>query len=262
VDFLRSAGWEPVLVGESATDVFRRGEVYAKRCLPAGVAELRDERDRVEWLAATGLPGAKVVDWIEWSDGSAALLTTAVPGVIGTELAPSRRTADNLAAMVRALHEIPLADCPFERRLEDVISQAEDVVLRGAVNPDFLTAEWRLIPPERLLADLYAELAEVQAKADLVVGHGDACLPNFLFDPDTLECTGMIDVGRLGIADRYADLALLKAQLEDEWSVDASDFLKTYGLAAPDTQRLTFYRLLDSLSWPCDSSPSATEAGP
>ena len=63
----------------------------------------------------------------------------------------------------------------------------------------------------------------------------------------------MIDVGRLGIADRYADLALLKAQLEDEWSVDATDFLKTYGLAEPDAQRLTFYRLLDSLSWPCDS---------
>ena len=234
--------------GESATEVFRRGEVYAKRCSVDGVAELRGERDRVEWLSGTGIPGAKVVDWIESLEG-AVLLTTAVPGVGGDALSPSRRTADNLAAMVKELHEIPLADCPFERRLDDVISQAADVVRRGAVEPEFLTDEWRLVPPERLLADLYAELAEVRSKADPVVCHGDACLPNFLFDPDTLECTGMIDVGRLGIADRYADLALLKAQLEDEWSVDTTDFLKTYGLAEPDGQRLTFYRLLDSLSW-------------
>lgn len=252
MEFWVGAGWEAVLGGESATEVFRRGGVYAKRCGADGVAELRGERDRLEWLGGTGLPCAKVVDWVEEPGSGAALLTTAVPGVSGSELPPSRRTADNLAAIVKALHEIPLADCPFERRLDDVLGQVTDVVRRGAVNPDFLTDEWRLVPPERLLADLYAELAEVRAKADLVVCHGDACLPNFLFDPDTLECTGMIDVGHLGIADRYADLALLKAQLEDEWAVDATGFLKTYGLAEPDAQRLTFYRLLDSLSWPAD----------
>lgn len=151
--------------------------------------------------------------------------------------------------MVKALHEVPLVDCPFERRVDDVVRQAADVVRRGAVEPDFLTDEWRLVPSERLLAGLYGELDEVRAKADLVVCHGDACLPNFLFDPETLECTGMIDVGRLGIADRYADLALLKAQIEDEWAVDATGFLKSYGLVEPDGQRLRFYRLLDSLSW-------------
>ncbi|MEU0090229.1 aminoglycoside 3'-phosphotransferase [Kribbella sp. NPDC006257] len=249
MEFLRRGGWERVLVGESGAEVYRRGEIYAKWCQPGGVAELRGERDRVEWLAGTGIPGARVADWIELVDG-AALLTTAVPGVSGDELPASRRTADNLAAVVKALHEIPTDDCPFERRLDDVISQAADVVLRGAVNPEFLTDEWRLVPPEQLLAGLYAELAEVEAKAELVVCHGDACLPNFLFDPDTLECTGVIDIGRLGVADRYADLALLKAQLEDEWSVDAADFLQTYGLTEPDAQRLTFYRLLDSLTWP------------
>ncbi|WP_112245379.1 phosphotransferase [Kribbella monticola] len=248
MDFLVGGGWERVVGGESGAEVFRRGGVYAKCCSVEGIAELRGERDRVGWLAGTGIPGAEVVDWIE-SEGGAALLTTAVPGVGGGELPASRRAADSLAGIVKALHEVPVAECPFERRVDDVIGQAGDVVRRGVVEPDFLTDEWRLVPPERLLAGLYAELAEVKAKADLVVCHGDACLPNFLFDPDTLECTGMIDVGRLGIADRYADLALLKAQLEDEWALDATEFLTTYGLAEPDGQRLTFYRLLDSLSW-------------
>jgi streptomycin 3"-kinase len=240
--------WEPVTVGESDTKVFRRGSVYAKHCGPAGVEELAAERDRVEWLAGTSIPGATFVDWWEGTDG-AALLTSAVPGVMGNELPWSPKLVRSFAGAIRAFHELPLESCPFERRLEDVVSQVEDVVRRGAVNPDFLTDEWRQAPPEELLAQLHAAVPEVLGKFEPVVCHGDACLPNFLFDPDTLEWTGAIDVGRLGVADRYADLALTSAQIEDEWSVDPVDFLSSYGVDSADRQRLSFYRLLDSMSW-------------
>ncbi|MFC5264717.1 phosphotransferase [Kribbella qitaiheensis] len=245
---LPGSGWEPVTVGESAAEVFRRGDVFAKRCGAAGVPELRDERDRVEWLAGTGLPGAEVVGWVESLDG-ACLLTTAVRGVAAAELPWSRALSDSLAGVIRSLHEFPAEKCPFERRLQDVVSQAEDVVRRGAVNPNFLTDEWRQVRPEDLLAKIYAEVsarAEVPA-ADLVVCHGDACLPNVLFDPDTLECTGLIDLGRLGIADRHSDLALLKAQLDEHHPGAAPTFLTTYGPADPN--RLAFYHLLDPLTW-------------
>lgn len=246
---LPGSGWEPVTVGESATEVFRRGDVFAKRCGTAGVPELRDERDRVEWLAGTGLPGAEVVGWVESLDG-AYLLTTAVRGVAAAELPWSRVLSDNLAGMIRSLHEFPAERCPFERRLEDVVSQAEDVVRRGAVNPDFLTDEWRQVRPEDLLAKIHAEVSAIAEvpEADLVVCHGDACLPNVLFDPDTLECTGLIDLGRLGIADRHSDLALLEAQLDElHPGTAASTFLTTYG--PTDPARLAFYHLLDPLTW-------------
>ncbi|TCO32328.1 streptomycin 3'-kinase [Kribbella orskensis] len=242
---LPGSGWEPVTVGESATEVFRRGDVFAKLCVAAGVPELRDERDRVEWLAGTGLPGAEVVDWVESFDG-ACLLTTALPGVAAADLPWSRPLSDSLAGVIRSLHEFPPEKCPFERRLRDVVSQAEDVVRRGAVNPDFLTDEWRRVRPEDLLARIHAELAEVPA-ADLVVCHGDACLPNVLFDPDTLECTGLIDLGRLGIADRHSDLALLQAQLDELHPGAAPTFFTTYG--PTDPTRLAFYHLLDPLTW-------------
>lgn len=234
---LPGSGWEPVTVGESDTEVFRRGAVYAKQCGPAGVRELADERDRVAWLAGTAIPGASVVDWIEGPSG-AVLFTSAVPGVAGSELPWSPRLVESLASAVRAFHDWPVESCPFERRLEDVVR-------RGAVNPNFLTDEWRLVAPEELLAQLRASIPE---KLELVVCHGDACLPNFLFDPETLEWTGAIDVGRLGVADRYADLALAVAQVEDEWSADPADFLAAYDISA-DWERLVFYRLLDSMSW-------------
>ena len=247
MSLLPGDGWEPETAGESATEVFRRGDVFAKCCGVDGVADLVAERDRVDWLAGTGIAGARLLDWIDGPAG-AALLTSAVPGVAAVELPWSERLSDSFAAALREFHELPVETCPFERRLADAVTQAEDVVRRGAVNPQFLTDEWRQVAPEQLLAELHTALPAVQASAELVVCHGDACLPNFLFDPETLECTGAIDVGRLGIADRYADLALVKAQFGDVWSVDASGFFTTYGVT-PDPRRLAFYRLLDSLTW-------------
>ncbi len=246
--WLPGSDWEPVTVGESDTEVYRRDSVYAKCCGPAGVEELAVERDRLKWLAGTSIPGATLVDWWEGPEG-AALLTSAVPGVAASELPWSPELVRSFAGALRAFHELPVESCPFERRLDDVLSQVEDVVRRGAVNPAFLTDAWRQIPPEELLAQLRSEVPEILGKLEPVVCHGDACLPNFLFDPDTLEWTGAIDVGRLGIADRYADLALAVAQIEDEWSADPEDFLSNYGVGSGDRQRLTFYRLLDSMSW-------------
>ncbi len=240
--------WEPVIGGESDTSVYRRGDVFAKCCAVSGVQELRDERDRAEWLAGTNLPGATVADWLESADG-ACLVTTAVPGVAGTEVPESLqlKAMESLGRTLRELHSV--RDCPFERPLASVIATAADVVRRDAVNPDFLTDEWRLLSPKELLDRVVAERPYIEANLDLAVCHGDACLPNFFFDPVTLEVTGLIDVGRLGIADRYSDLTLTMIQLHDEWSADPAPLLAAYGLPKPDQRRLEFYRLLDPLTW-------------
>jgi streptomycin 3"-kinase len=240
--------WEPVNVGEPDTQVYRRGDLFAKTCRAAGIPELLAERDRVQWLSGTGLPGATVKEWQE-TDAGAILITTAVPGVAGTELPESvhLKAMESLGRILRELHSLP--ECPFERPLASVIAVAEDVVRRNAVNPAFLTDEWRAVEPAELLARVVAERPYVETADDLVVCHGDACLPNVFFDPQMLEVTGLIDVGRLGIADRYSDLALTTIQLHDEWFADAAPFLTAYGLPDPDRRRLEFYRLLDPLTW-------------
>ncbi|NUS53449.1 MAG: aminoglycoside 3'-phosphotransferase, partial [Streptomycetaceae bacterium] len=181
--------------------------------------------------------------------GGACLLTSAVPGMRGDLLptASHGQAMRSLGQVLRDLHS--LEDCPFERPLAEVIATAADVVRRGAVNAAFLTDEWRKVPPEELLAEVVAESTYVEKVLEPVVCHGDACLPNIFFDPDTLEVTGLIDLGRLGIADRYADLALTTIQLHDEWSADPAPFLEAYGVPDPDPRRLHFFRLLDPLTW-------------
>lgn len=252
-------GWSPVTTGESRAQVFRRndGALVAKCVAPDGTADLRDERRRIDWLAGTEIPGSSVVDWTS-SDRGACLVMTAVPGVPASELpAPTLLQAwPSLVGVLRRMHELPATACPFERTLTTMFRVAEDVVRRDAVVPDFLAEDQRGVPVATLLADLRAQLDErlAQEADDLVVCHGDACLPNFMVDPDTLACTGLIDLGRLGVADRHADLALLRANARETWKDDEEThadriLADVYGAGRIDAERLRFYHHLDPLTW-------------
>ncbi len=78
-----------------------------------------------------------------------------------------------------------------------------------------------------------------------------------MVDPKT-QCTGLIDLGRLGTADRYADLALMIANAEENWAApDEAErafavLFNVLGIEAPDRERLAFYLRLDPLTWGFD----------
>jgi kanamycin kinase len=87
-----------------------------------------------------------------------------------------------------------------------------------------------------------------------VVCHGDPCLPNLMIDSGIGHCTGLIDLGRLGVADRYLDLALTTRSMSapdknpQYGADDAAAFLNRYGIRESDQWRLDYYRLLDEFS--------------
>lgn len=261
---LASAGyriedWSPVTTGESGATVFRNADAtrYTK-CVPAAeAAVLKAEHDRMEWLADQHVPGPRVLDW-HFGEAGALLVTSAVPGVSADRLSAANLRAawEHIADAVRGLHELPARRCPFDRGLATMVAVARDVVGRNAVNPEFLPVEQQHTPPGALLARLGPEVARMLAHeaVDTVVCHGDLCLPNIVVDPETLEVSGFIDLGRLGSADRYADLALLLASARETWEdeeqalVADTLFADRYGLAL-DRDRLDFYLHLDPLTW-------------
>ncbi|WP_031079163.1 APH(3'') family aminoglycoside O-phosphotransferase [Streptomyces sp. NRRL S-118] len=251
--------WLPVTAGESGAAVFRSADAtrYAKCVPPADAAGLQAECDRVAWLGAQGVPGPRVLAWHS-GDAGACLVTSAVPGVPADQVpAAELRTAwDSIADAVRRLHEVPVSECPFRRGLDAMVAVARDVVSRDAVNPEFLPAEQQHTPAAELLARLTPQVPRrrEQEAADMVVCHGDLCLPNIILDPRTLDVSGFIDLGRLGPADRYADLALLLAQARETWTDEAqaraadAAFAERYGISL-DHDRLRFYLHLDPLTW-------------
>ena len=75
---------------------------------------------------------------------------------------------------------------------------------------------------------------------DAVVCHGDACNPNFLLD-EAGRCVGYVDLGMLGVGDRWADLA--PALLSLGWNYGEGwepAFLEGYGIEQ-DAEKQAFY---------------------
>lgn len=190
-----SYDWTPVRTGHSGVPTFRltahdRAPLYVKRAPhgrgtragepPSGV-NLLGEAERLAWLRKAGLPGPELVD-VGISDEMQWLVMTEVPGRSGADPWPAyRRNAviDAIADMLRLLHASAVARCPF---------RADLATLRTTAGAEALEPTW-------------------PSTEDLVVTHGDYCLPNMLLDPDTLAPAGFIDLGELGVADRYRDLA-------------------------------------------------------
>jgi kanamycin kinase len=209
---------------------------------PAGSGlNLVDEEPRLRW-AADYITVPRVLD-----SGSAGnghwLITAAVAGT--SAVAPRWQHAPEIAvagvgAGLRKLHDaLPVPDCPFSWSTGLRIAGAARRAELGMLRPD----SWH---PEHLHLTVDEALHRASAPPaidKLVVCHGDACAPNTLLDDDGRPA-GHVDLGALGVADRWADLAV--ATWSADWNFGPGwqdTLLNAYGVE-PDRERLAYYRLL------------------
>jgi kanamycin kinase/aminoglycoside 3'-phosphotransferase-3 len=84
---------------------------------------------------------------------------------------------------------------------------------------------------------------------ELVLSHGDFCLPNIFIDGKTV--TGFIDIGRGGISDKWQDIALcvrsLNYNLRHTDQQKYINLLFTYLGIQLDEAKIRYYILLDEL---------------
>lgn len=246
-DLLVGYEWRQDALGRSSAHVFRleadgRAPVYLKTEPLDPLGELAGEVERLRWLASQGLACPDVI--AHETDGEREwVLMSALPGsdlVSAKGLQPLERVR-LLANALRRLHTIDIAECPFDHRLENRIGTAKAHLLAGRVDEDDFD-ETRLGRPAE---DLFRELVETRpSMEDLVVTHGDACLPNFVVDGD--KFSGYIDCGRLGIADRHQDIALACGSIAYNFGEElVAEFLKAYGDFEPKAEKMAYYQLLD-----------------
>jgi kanamycin kinase len=206
---------------------------------------LAAERDRCVWLGQRGLAVPRVLDHgtddrVEW------LLTAEVGGVAAVEpghLGDPARTVPVLAEGLRAFHEVDPTDCPFDYRVRRAIDHAAGRVAGGWVDPAGFHDAHRHLDPEAALVRLRALAPDDEH--DVVVCHGDYCFPNVLLDGGRV--VGYLDLGEVGVAERWRDLAV--ATWSVTWNVGPGYedlFLDAYGVAW-DHDRRDFYRLLYDL---------------
>lgn len=180
------------------------------------VGDLAGEAERLTWAGRfTSVP--RVLGHGTDGDGS-WLVTAALPGRSAVDpywIARPAAAARALGAALRALHDaLPVDGCPYDWSVATRLRRAG---LTGFAEPP---------PVDRL-----------------VVCQGDPCAPNTLLHDDGTPA-GHVDLGALGVADRWADLAV--AAWSTEWNhgtghVDA--VYAGYGVG-PDAERIAYYRTL------------------
>ncbi len=228
--------------GESGAIVVRYDDppVFLKSEPDAPFAELAEEIARLRWLGRRGIACPRVLDDGVDADGR-WLLMTALPGrdLSVAPLSPDDRIGIAASAL-RALHAVPIADCPFDHRAEQRIARAAARLQAGLVDLDDLDPHHRGRTPDALLAELWSTRPAIE---EPVLTHGDATLENLIASGGVF--TGYVDCGRTGIADRHQDLALAVHSIAEHLGDAAVDrFLACYG-APVDPARMAFYRLLD-----------------
>ncbi|GMA27134.1 phosphotransferase [Arenivirga flava] len=149
------------------------------------------------------------------------LVTAALPGRSAVDpvwLARPEVAVPAIGRELRRLHEsFDVERCPYDWSVEQRL---------------------RLAPPD--VAPRFAEAPPVDR---LVVCHGDACAPNTLLAEDGTGA-GHVDLGALGIADRWADIAV--AARSTEWNYGPGwERALVAGYGVPfDDERMRFYREL------------------
>jgi kanamycin kinase len=175
-------------------------------------------------------------------DGS-WLVTAALPG---QDAASARWKAQPQAAVraigegLRAMHEsLPVAACPFSWAAGDRLADLRRQVSDGRTDPVCWPSPGGPLDTGRVLE----RLGRIPPPDRLVVCHGDSCAPNTMLDNDG-HWSAHVDLGDLGVADRWADLAIAT------WSAELNfgpgwerPLLDAYGIT-PDPDRTRYYRLL------------------
>lgn len=216
VALAENGGIAPRLVWRNELDglTFRVRRGYLKWSPASAGLDLSREAARLDWLAGRH-PVPQLLEHARDEAGE-WLLTAALEGTSAVAphwIARPEQAVRAIASGLRALHSLPVGEVPetlagrswFDRR------------------PRVLGAA-----PEC---------------SDPVVVHGDACAPNTLIGDDG-AWSGIVDVGDLGVGDRWADLAVAAMSLR--WNYGdglESLLLEEYGVA-PDEERAAYYRAL------------------
>jgi kanamycin kinase len=246
-----ASGQEMSLVWTNALGglTFAVGEGAGRRFIkwaPAGSGlDLPGEAKRMTW-AGQYHPVPRPLDC--GADDAGSWLVTAA--LAGNNASSARWKSDPATAVtaigegLRALHEaLPVASCPFSWSAEERVADASRQAAAGTLD----RAAWHACHQELTVAVALEHVAAIPPPDKLVVCQGDACAPNILLSADG-RWAGHVDLGLLGIADRWADLAV--ATWSAEWNYGPGWdglLLDAYGIG-PDPERTRYYRLLWDLS--------------
>ncbi len=185
------------------------------------------------------------------------LLMYRVPGVMSCAaewLDRPNALIDRLAEGLHMLWAVDVTDCPRRFDLDHELAAARRRAESGLVDLSARIPAHDMLLPDALRDPLrlIQYLEENRPTEELVLSHGDFCLPNLLLDGERIG--GFIDLGACGTADRWRDITMCLVSLRRNLNgffggpvrpaPDEKYFFAALGIPL-DRERLRYYQLLD-----------------
>lgn len=233
--------WENRLGGLTCEVGVEPDRWFVKWLPTASAFDLQGEAARLEW-AGSFTPVPRLLGQGRDEEGS-WLVTAALPGLRASSdewRARPRTAVRSIGEGLRAMHEsLPTDSCPFSWSAADRIAGLRRQLETGHIDPDW----WPSAGPALSTRHALGLLADTPPIDRLVVCHGDSCAPNTLLTEDG-RWSGHVDLGDLGLADRWADLAIATWSVTLNYGPGWEDLLlDAYGVP-PDKARIAYYQLL------------------
>ncbi len=217
--------------------------------------EARSEYEIMRWLEGR-LPVPQVIAHV-CEDGKSYLLMTRLGGKMACDeyyMARPGLLTQMLAAGLKRLWQFDVSECPCRWGVNRMLAAAKfsvehDMVDMEDAEPETF-GEGGFCSPK----DLYGWLEDHKPEEEPVLSHGDFCLPNLIFQGERLS--GYVDLGRMGIADKWRDIALCYRSLLHNYNgkfggkqyegYDPEMLFEQLGIA-PDWDKIKYYILMDEL---------------
>lgn len=219
--------------------------------------ETDNEYHIVNWLNGR-LPVPSIPAY-EKHNGLAYTLMTKAEGKMLCEmdyLQKPELVIDIAAKGLKMLWETDVSDCPYSvSRLTNRLKAAEYNVTHGLVDIENTEPETfgdgGFKNPEELLEWLINN----RPPEDIVLTHGDYCLPNIFAEGDSIS--GFIDLGKAGPADRWQDIAIAIRSLDHNFGGRYTDGKRIFDFKPQmlldalgvemNEEKYRYYILLDEL---------------
>ena len=202
------------------------------------------------------LPVPKVIAYEKYAENQ-YLLMSRVTGKMSCDdyyMSRPKELCEHLAQALKLLWSVDISDCPRQVTLDDELTEARYRVENNLIDVDDAEPDTYgpggFESPKALLEWLEANKPE----RELVLSHGDFCLPNVFIDNGKLS--GIIDLGDTGVNDKWLDIALcyrsLKHNADGTWGKKIYEGFKPELLfealgIEPDWEKIRYYILLDEL---------------
>ena len=214
----------------------------------------------LEGIAAMGWSEGKIpvpkILCHQVEDGISYLLMEKMEGVMSCDeslLEQPEVLTHALADGMRLLWQTDTSGCPRNRTLPCLLEEARYNIDNGRVDLDNVDPETFGENGFRDPDDLLNWLVNHPIPSEPVLSHGDYCLPNIFVKNGRFR--GFIDVGDLGVGEKWRDIALCYRSLRDNWGgayggkvydFDPKLFFEALEIE-PDWEKIRYHLLLDEL---------------